>query len=87
MKSAKKMRPIPAMNPEAMALEVTHLSVNTLNSFEAARGGLDDWKLSKLAVGTRVGEEEGIKEGGRVDEVEVGKGVGVENTVLLIKEV
>ena len=34
-----------------------------------------------------MGEGEGIKEGGRVDEIEVGRGVGFENTVLLITEV
>lgn len=41
-------------------------------------------------MGKRVGEvdeEEGIKEGDRVDEVEVGRGVDIENTVLLIAEV
>lgn len=45
---------------------------------------------SRLTVGKRVGEvdeEEGIKDGDRVDEVEVGRGVGVENTVLLITDV
>lgn len=30
--------------------------------------------------------EEGIKEGNKVDEVEVGRGVGVKGTVLLITE-
>lgn len=42
------------------------------------------------AVGGRVGkmdEEEGIKEGDRIDEVEVGRGVDIGNTVLLITEV
>jgi len=32
-------------------------------------------------------EEEGIKEGDRIDEVEVGRGVDIGNTVLLITEV
>jgi hypothetical protein len=46
--------------------------------------------LSKLAVGKRTGEvveDEGIEEVGRVDNVDVGRGVGIENTVLLITEV
>jgi len=34
-----------------------------------------------------VNEEEGIKEGGRVDEVKVGRGVDSGNTVPLIREV
>jgi len=46
--------------------------------------------LSNWAVGVdvnEVNEEEGIKEGDRVDEVEVGRGVDSVNTVLLIREV
>jgi hypothetical protein len=90
MNSAKKTRPIPAMAAETMALEMTPLSVNTLNLSDAACSPSFDWKLSKFAVGggfSEVDEEEGIKEGGRVDEIEVGRGVGFENTVLLITEV
>lgn len=47
--------------------------------------------LSSWAVGetddNEVNEEEGIKEGDRVDEVEVGRGVDSGNTVRLIREV
>lgn len=46
--------------------------------------------LSNEAVGRGVGgldEEEGIEGGDIVDEVEVGRGIDVENTVLLITEV
>lgn len=46
--------------------------------------------LSKLAVGRRIGkvdEDEDIGECGRVDGVEVGRGVGIENALLLITEV
>jgi hypothetical protein len=46
--------------------------------------------MSNWAVGKRAGEvdeEEGIREGDIVDEVEVGRGVDSGNTVLLIREV
>ena len=98
------MTPIPAMIPEMMALDTSHLLVNTLKplSSDAARRTPSDWRLrslstlittpllktylSKLAVAKTFGEvdEEVIKEGDRVDEVDVGRGVGIEKTVLLI---
>jgi len=87
MNNAKKTRPIPAMIAETMALEMTPLSVNTLKSFDAARRTWFDWRPSNWAVGERVGEEEGIREEDREDEVGVGRGVDVGNTVLLITEV
>lgn len=90
MNSAKKMRPIPAMIAETMALEMTPFSVNTLKLPDAAGRTWFVWMLSNPAVGEKVGEvdeEEDIEEGDRVDEVEVGRGVNVENTVLLITEV
>lgn len=45
--------------------------------------------MSKAAVERRVGdgdEDEDMKGGDRVDDVEVGRGVGVDETVLLITE-
>lgn len=91
MNKAKKMRPIPAMIPERIALETTHLPVTTLKAplSDAARKTWFDWELSKAAVGMRVGdadEGDGMEEGDTVDDVEVGRSVDVEKTVLLITE-
>jgi len=51
-----------------------------------ARAYLSNWTVGEANV-NGVNEEEGIKEGDRVDEVAVGRGVGSENIVLLIRGV
>lgn len=91
MNNARKMRPIPAMAPERITLETTHLPVTTLKAplSDAARKTWFDWELSKAEVERRVGdadEGDGMKEGDTVDDGEVGRSVDVEKIVLLITE-
>jgi len=89
MNSAKKMRPIPAMAAETMALAMSPLLVIILKSFDPTDRARSCWTLSKLALDERVGKVDGgcIKEGDRVDEVEVGRTINPGNTVLLITDV
>ena len=55
------------------------------NNFTIGRAHLENWFVGKK-VGEVVDEGEGIKEGDRIDEAEVGRGMDSVNALLLIRE-